>query len=467
MVLLSNKQYLITVKRSFLLICLIIGSFYFVHGQDNDSVGLTLSQAREYALENNRTIRSSRIDLNIANQKIKENLATGLPQLSIAANYLHQFTVPEISFGPFFDVQRLPAGPVTGDEIRNAYTEGPKIPLGIKNNTVIDFTLSQLVFNGQYFVALKTAKIVRQMSEKTVAKAEDQVKKEIEVSYYSILVLQENIRLLRETEKSLNKMYEEVSGMNLQGLNEETDVDQVKVNRANVQSLITTLESQVEIAYKQFKFLLGFDFDQKVELTDSLRAFLDEGKLMNISGSEFNIDNSIDYQIINIQENVNKQLLNLQKSSYLPTISAFYRHQEQTHQPTFNFAVKDVVGANLSLPIYSGGQRASKVSQAKYDLQKTRLNKQNMEQGLTMEFETARNAFQAAFRTFNINSESIELSRKIYNRTLIKFHEGVSSSLELTQIQNQFLNAETNYYNSMLELLKSKAEMDRILRINQ
>jgi outer membrane protein TolC len=435
-------------------------------GQDNGSVRLTLSQARDHALENNRTVQSSRIDLNIANQKIKENLASGLPQISVDANYLHQFTVPEVSFGPFFDVQSLPTGIVTGDEIRNAFTEGPKIPLGVKNNTVIDFTLSQLVFNGQYFVALKTARIVREMSEKTVVRAEDQVRKDVEVSYYSILVLQENIRLLQETERSLSQMYDEVSGMNRQGLNEETDVDQVNVNRSNVQALMTTLESQIEIAYKQFKFLLGLDFEQEVELTDSLNGFINESNLVYLNESGFNLENNIDYQIVNIQEDINEQLLRLEKSRYLPTLSAFYRHQEQTNQPSFNFAVKDVIGANFSLPIYSGGLRSSKVNQAKYDLQKTRLNKQNTVQGLTMEYETARNNYQAAYRTFNINRESMELSRKIYNKTLIKFREGVSSSFELTQMQNQFINSESNYYNSLLELLKSKAELDRILRID-
>lgn len=453
-------------KHCFLLIFFLV-LFHFVRGQDNNSISLTLSQARDFALENNRGIRTSRLDLNIANQKIKENLSAGLPTVTIDANYLHQFTIPEVSFGPIFDVQSLPAGAVTGDEIRNAYVDGPKIPLGVRDNTVIDFTLSQLIFNGQYFVALKTAKIVRQMSEKSISRTEDQIRRDVEVSYYSILVLQENIRLLRETENSLDQMYEEVSGMNRQGLNEETDVDQVNVNRSNVQAMITSLESQIDISYKQLKFLLGLEFGQEVELTDSLNGFIGEGNLLYLENSEFNIKNSIDYQIVDIQENINEQLLKLEKSKYLPTISAFYRHQEQTNQPAFNFAVKDVVGANFNLPIYSGGLRSSRVNQAKYDLQKTRLNKQNTEQGLTMEYETARNNYQTAYRNFTINGESMNLSRKIYDKTMVKFREGVSSSFELSQMQNQFISAESNYYNSLLELLKSKAELDRILRNNQ
>jgi len=428
---------------------------------------LKIADARNYALEKNRTIRSSKIDLEIANRKISENLATGLPQVSVDANYLHQFTVPEVSFGPTFNTDELPAGPVTGDDIRNAFTEGPTIPLGVMDNTVIDFTISQLVFNGQYFVALKTARIVREMSEKALVKTEDQVKKEVEVSYYVILVLQENIRLLKETESALNQMYEETAGMFKQGLNEETDVDQVNVNRSNVQALITSMESQLDIAYKQMKYLLGLGFEQQVQLTDSLNGFVEESSLMYLSESRFDLQNSVDYQIINIQENVNEQLLKLEKARFLPTISAFYRHQEQTNQPAFNFAVKDVIGATLNLPIISGGQRSSRVSQAKFDLQKTRLNKENTAQGLTMEYEAARNSYQSAYSTFIINRESMDLSRKIYDKTVIKFREGVSSSFELTQIQNQLLTVESNYYNSLLSLLRSKAELDRILRTNQ
>ena len=156
-------------------------------------------------------------------------------------------------------------------------------------------------------------------------------------------------------------------------------------------------------------------------------------------------------------------MLKLEKSKYLPTISAFYRHEEQTNQPSFNFAVKDVIGATFSLPIVTSGMRNARVSQAKFDLDKSRLTKATAEQGLIMEFETARSNYQTAFSNYNTNLESMNLSKKVYDKTVIKYREGVSSSFELTQNQNQFLTAESNYYNSVLSLLNAKAKLDRIL----
>jgi outer membrane protein TolC len=150
----------------------------------------------------------------------------------------------------------------------------------------------------------------------------------------------------------------------------------------------------------------------------------------------------------------------------LPTISAFYRRHEQTNQPSFNFAVKDMVGATLTFPIFTSGQRSSKISEARLNLEKSQLTKENAEQGLIMEFETALNDYQTAFSNFTTNSESIILSKKVYDKTLIKYHEGVSTSFELSQNQTQYLNAEATYYNSILSLLNTKAKLDRILSIN-
>ena len=182
---------------------------------------------------------------------------------------------------------------------------------------------------------------------------------------------------------------------------------------------------------------------------------------------EYDVNNSLDFQLVKKQEAISELMLKLEKSKYLPNIAAFYRHEEQTNQPSFNFAVKDVVGASFNLPIVSSGMRNARISQAKYDLEKSRLARDDAEQGLVMEFETARSNYQTAFSNYMTNRESMELGKKEYEKTVIKYREGVSTNFELTQSQNQYLTAETNYYNSVLALLNAKAKLDRILSSNK
>jgi len=463
---LKNRSGIVWMKK-LLLIFFLTGIIHGGIGQaNNEKLRLSISEAQAYALRNNRTVKSSIINIDLAGKKIWENLALGLPQINVDANYLHQFVVPEISIGPYLDIDALPDGPITRTDIENAYKDSPPIALGVSDNTTIDFTLSQLIFNGQYFAGLKAAKVVKQVSEKALVKTEDQTKESVAGAYYLVLVLQENIRVLKETQMSLDQMYNEMVRMNQQGLNEETDVDQVNINRSNITTLLTSMESRKETSLKLFKYLLGVGFEKSVELTDNLEGIIEQGNLRYLSSPEFQLQKSVDYQMVGIQENLSEMMLKLEKSTYLPSVSAFYRHQEQTNQPSFNFAVKDVVGATLHLPILSSGMRSAKISQARFDLEKIRLNKQDTEQGLIMEFETARNDYQSAYSNFTVNRESMALSKKVYDRTIIKYREGVSSSFELSQIQNQFLSAETNYYNSLLSLLNAKAKLDRILRIN-
>jgi outer membrane protein TolC len=92
---------------------------------------LSISEAQEFALQNNRTVQSAKIDIKSAEKKVWENLATGLPQVNVAANYLHQFVVPELSLG--FDVRSLPDGIVTKQDLLDATINAPKFPLGVKD----------------------------------------------------------------------------------------------------------------------------------------------------------------------------------------------------------------------------------------------------------------------------------------------------------------------------------------------
>jgi outer membrane protein TolC len=454
--------------RKYFLMVVLLGIISELSGQENKGViRLSISEAQSLAIENNRNVQSAKVDVDIATKQVKENVATGLPQLSLAANYQHQFVVPELSFGQYLDVNSLPdQGFLTKDDILDAYKDSPVVPLGVPDNTTFDFTLSQLIFSGEYIVGLHAARVVKQVSEKALVKTENEMKETVAGTYYLILVLGESINVLKASMESVSQTYNEMSRMNAEGFNEETDVDQIKINMSNLTRLLTSTESQREISTKLLKYQLGLDFNQQVELTDSLQVFIQEGNMPYLGETIFDVKKNIDYMILNDRRDISELLVKRSKSQYLPAIFAFYQRHEQTNAPSFNFAVKDLVGITLNFPIFTSGQRSARVSQAKLNLEKSELSLRDAEQGLILEFETALSNYQAAYNNFITNRESIVLTKRIYDKTLIKYHEGVSTSFELAQNQSQYLIAETAYYNSILNLLNAKAKIDRILGIN-
>jgi len=59
--------------------------------------------------------------------------------------------------------------------------------------------------------------------------------------------------------------------------------------------------------------------------------------------------------------------------------------------------------------------------------------------------------------------KNMELAKKIYNKTLTKYKEGVSTSIDLTQIQNQYLATQGNYFNVILQLLNANSNLNKAL----
>jgi outer membrane protein len=455
-------------SRKCLFSFIFLGLAFKGFGQEKkEIIKLTINQAKTFAVQNNRAVQAARIDVTISDKKIWEVISSGLPQINFAANYQHQFTVPELSFGNYFDVNSLPStGYLTKADIENAYLPMAPVSLGVPNNTTFDATLSQLIFSGEYIVGLQATKVLREVTANALVKTEDMTKEAVSTTYFLVLVLQENEKVLNNSLKYTEQTYSEMQKMNQQGLNEETDVDQMQISRSNIQTLLTSTVSQKEVALKLLKYQLGIAFEQPVELTDSLPGLIDEGNMQYLASPQFNVKNNIDYKIVTNKENLSLLSLKREKSKYMPTISSFYRHQEQTNRPVFNFAVKDLLGVSLNVPIVTSGMRSSRVNQAKYELEKSRLNKDNAEQGLILEYETAQSDYRTAFSNYAINNESMQLSKKVYDRTLIKYQEGISSSFELTQNISLFLTAETKFYYSVLSLLNAKAKLDRILGIN-
>ena len=80
-----------------------------------------------------------------------------------------------------------------------------------------------------------------------------------------------------------------------------------------------------------------------------------------------------------------------------------------------------------------------------------------------MGFDQARNQFHNTFEKYKTQQKNVALKKKIYDRTLIKYKEGMASSLDLTQANNQYLDSNSAYTNAILELLNAKVTLDKTL----
>ncbi len=145
-------------------------------------VSYSLKQAKDYAIQNNIQVKNSLLDVEIAQQKIKETTATGLPQISGSVGFQNFLDVP---------TSLIPASSFDP-------TAPPDLLLPVKFGT--DFNLngtlqvSQLIFSGNYLVGLQASRTYKDISIQMVEKSELEIKAAVSEAYFTVVVLQANIR---------------------------------------------------------------------------------------------------------------------------------------------------------------------------------------------------------------------------------------------------------------------------------
>lgn len=418
--------------------CVMIWSIPSVAQTGGAESALTVEQAKTFALTHNKDIQAAKLDITIAKKKVMETTGIGLPQLNVTGNYQHLFTVPTIEFVP-----------------------GEKIPIMDANSTSFDFVVSQLIFSGEYIVGLQASKVYRTITEQALAKNEIELAQTVESTYYMALVLNENLKIIRQNLELSRQTLAEMEAMFGSGMIEDTEVDQIRISVSSLVNLEVSVDGQYRNVINLLKYQMGMDMTQPITLVDSLDGII--ASVSPAAQTQFSVEQNIDYQMVLNQVEVQRLSLKREKSTFLPTLSAFYQHTEKLNPPLLDMQPKDIVGAQINIPIFGGTQKLMKVKQASLELQKTQLMQSQLADGLALQYANERLNFETAYNKYINQKDNADISNRIFNKTTIKVKEGISSSLELTQVQSQYLTAVSNYYSSVLEMLNARGELKKLL----
>ena len=450
----------------------------FAQQTKKDSIlSFSLKSAQDYALQNSPTVKNATLDLESAKKKIWETTAIGLPQVNSNLAYSYQITIPD-KIKEFSGLTQLGGWMYGVDSYLYSTSGDPTfghISPPDPNQTVVsdkdlrwgltyDITATQLIFSGSYLVALQTSKIYKQLSELGINRSMNDVSEQVSNAYYLVLIAQENKNILDSTYSNTSKILDYITSMNAQGFIEESDVDQMQLTVSTIKNALEMIERQLEVAKNLLKFQMGIELSRNIILTDDLNTLLIPSDLASLSLKDFKVENNSDFKLMETQEKLSGLYLKLQKSSLLPDIAAFYTHQENFNKNSFSFTPPNMIGLSMNIPIFGSGSKISKIQQAKIALEKAQNSKEQVSLGLQTSFSNARSSYLTALNTYTTKKQNVLLAEKIYNKSVIKYKEGIIGSLELTLAQNQYLQAQSDYYTSILELSTSKSKFEKMLK---
>ena len=444
-------------KRAFyaipVLVCLIVFSAVNAHTQTEHR--FSLREALDYAYENNYDILSSYKDIEAAEQQVKEYMAIGFPQLNAGVSYTDYIALPTMI---------IPAGSFEPDSPEQ------EIQFGTRYNAMAEANASQLIFDGKYIVGVQASKRLFEKTQQQFIKNKLDMYEAVSAAYYRVLVAEDTKNILDSTMKYMENMLYETRITYEAGFAEETDVDQLQLIVSDLEANIILTETQVEIAYAYLKFLCGIEIEGSVVVTDELDDLLAQVNVSALLNDNFNYENNIDYRLLKTQQQIAQLQLKLEKSEYLPSLSAFINVQTQAQRPSWNFLDtgekwygSSFWGVEMSIPIWSSGIRSSRVQQARINIDKLKIADKQLRTGLTIQVQTAQSEFNNAYLIMMNKSLAMNTAEKILRITSEKYKEGISSSLDLLQANNQFLTNTSDYIIAMQEVLIKKLALEKLM----
>lgn len=425
--------------------------------QDSTKSLFSLSEAQEYALINNTEVENARLDILIAKKKIWETTAIGLPQVSASLGHNYNIDLP---------TQLIPANVFNPEAPEDEFME---MKFGTDHSSTFDLQATQIIFSGEYIVGLQASRIYRQLSENQLKKTEKDIKQTISNSYQLILIAQERRNIIEKNIKNTQMIFQDTKALFEGGFAEETDFNQLQINLSTLNNALRSANRQISNLEDLLKFQMNIPNEESIQLTDSLSYLLSQMNISSNSEHQLNEEEHIDYKIISTQENIQKLNLKREKSTFLPTVSAFYTHQENLMSNNFevfnggSWYPANIIGVKVQIPLFSSGQRLSKVSQARIELDKVQNSKQMLSQSLLLKANSAQAEYDNAIDQYNQEKENRKLSKKIYDNYQIKYKNGMVSSMDLTQSQLQYLSTEDSYFQSIFTLLDAKDKLNTAL----
>ncbi len=415
-------------------------------------VSLSLQQAVDLAAKQGYAVQASALEAEKTLARTKEITAVGLPQISGSGTLNNYLKVPKMVVPNFFGGEGVAA-----------------IEFALPWSITGAVQLQQLLFDGSYLVGLQAAKELRTKSamdlEQTVLNAKVQATK----AYLSVLAAEEGERITAEGLPLLEKALADAQVMLEQGLLETTDADRITVQLDETRNQQRNLHQQSSVARSYLALVLGLPAGTPISLTDALQPLIDDPAWAGLADATFDANGHIDQKVAQSALRLAAMDVRNKKAAYLPSLGGFINYQQAYNYIEFDIGngswwfPGSMWGLQLNVPIFSSGRRKNLVKQAEFAMEQAAVNVKATEQRLLAEREQQQAVLRAAQDGYDTGKKNLALGRSIFERTSIKFNEGMASSFELTQEHGNYLTAQQNHIQRIIALLQARADMRKAL----
>ena len=407
--------------------------------EEGRELEISLQEAREFALANNRALKNADLEVKKAYAARWQTIASMLPNVDAKFDYQNMLGY-SIDLGA-----------------------GPGIPMNPSGT--IGITAS-IAINGQMIVGALLQNVAIDMQDINYRQSELDIVSNVETYYITALAMEKTVSLLDSSLINLENLYNITLNSVKAGAAEQTAADQIQVQVSSMRSVINSTRRSVEMVYNALALQLATGTERRLVLTDKLDNVLNVEAALQLLKSDFVLDRNYSYRLAEKNVELEKKNVIMAGMAYVPTISAFYQYSYKTYfgkDAGFNMTPPNVLGASISLPIFSSGRRSAAITEKKLAVQAAENTLADARDGLMVQHKQLCYDLSSAYEDFDIQKFNIDVSQRVFNSTTNKFEQGYASSLELTNASMSLLTAQNDYVQSILKLVNAQISLKKLL----
>lgn len=403
---------------------------------------LSLSEAQQYAVEHNATMKNAELDVKKAELERWKTLSSMLPTVKAGFDYQNMLGY-EMHMGMGGQSISIPLNPSGSFSVTAA----------------VALTGSQIIGTMLQNLALEMSDISRQQTEQTT-------RSQVKNVYVSILIMEETVGLLDSSLANLERLATTSQEAVNVGAAEQVDADKLQVQVATLRSSINATNRSLQMLRNSLLLQLGADVNATVELTTPIEQILNVDGAMAFLNESFDIEKNYNYQLLEKNEELAKKNVNMAWMDFLPTISAYYQYSAKTYfgkEEGMNMTPPNMVGVSISIPLLTTGTRYTNIKSARIALQETQNSKRQAEDGLRVQYNQLRYDLASALETYDIQRRNLDVTQRVFANVTEKYKYGRASSLEVTTSSSDIISAQSSYIQAVMNVISAQVALENLL----
>ena len=464
-----------------------------------DTVLLSLDDAVKIALSENTSVKVA--DMEVQRTKYAQRGSYGalFPQISASGMYSYAIQKQKVYFGSdddsgssssgggmasmmssafepimyyieqLYQATNTPFVPyVTPEKEETTSSSGDAIEMGRRNQVTLGLSASMPIVNVQLWESLRLTGDQVELAVEQARESRLGTVASVKQAYYAVLMAKASYDVY-------NAVFENaVQNCKLTEMRynakKASDMDLARAQSSLAAAIpnVYNAENAIYLALWQLKAVMGVDLDMAVDVKGSLEDYAAQMFYDINEGSEASLDRNSQMRQLATQAEMLAKQIRMQQYAYLPTLSMQLSYNYYTQSDKFNLSQwkwlpSSTLVFNLSIPIFSGGQRYHAIKQTRVQADELELQRQNAERQLRIGIRQSLSTMETSMKTYDASKEALRSAEKAYDIAAKSYQVGKSTLTDLNNTELTLTQTRLQVAQAVYSFVVAKAGLEQTL----